>query len=224
MLRRREERELVVLETIRDGFEEELLPQEDAALVHKRVQQEKKRRAAEVIKKDFVNMMVKESSGSKEEKAKSCFLSKMGKGANNPKEEDAGRKEVTLSTGAPFSVADMRRGGKVTVRPADEIKFYCVIGKAWLEAWKKFCLAGKYEDIEFPHPPPGPISNFELLAPGSSSRIRPDLVLDQDYCVISPGVWGVLHDIYGGGPVLLREDVDIYSSHSGPKEVGTITC
>jgi len=79
-------------------------------------------------------------------------------------------------------------------------------------------------DIEFPFPSPGPINNFDVLVPGSSHEIKPNLVLDQDYSVISPGAWHVLHDIYGGGPVLQREDVNIYSSHSGSDKVGVIIC
>jgi hypothetical protein len=114
---------------------------------------------------------------------------------------------------------------KMSIRPADEIdQQYCMVSKSWLEAWKKFGLAGAYEDIEFPHLPPGPINNFDLLAPGSSQEIREHLVLDQDYCVLSPNVWSVLHDIYGGGPVLHRHDVNIYSSHSGSGKVGIIMC
>jgi hypothetical protein len=153
--------------------------------------------------------MGKETKLTKEDKAKNRILAKMGKGAKR-------------TTNVSVFIDPTFRVSNTVIRPAEEIQYYCVIGKSWLEAWKRFGLAGKYEDIEFPYPPPGPINNFELLVPGSSNDIKQDLVLDQDYYVVSPGVWHVLHDIYGGGPVLQRSDIDLYSSHSGSKKVGMI--
>lgn len=191
MLRRKTERERVVLESIRDGFEDDLLPEEDAARVKKAVQMEKRRRDLEV---------------------------------KNNLTEESNCTEVNNDTPVDFWSRMSFRRGTVAVRPVEEVKHYCVVSKLWLDAWKKFALAGQYEDIEFPTPPPGPIHNFDLLTPGSSCEVRPGLVLDQDYCVLSPGAWAVLHDTYGGGPVLLRDDVNIYSSHSGEEKVGVILC
>jgi len=187
MLRRKDERERVVLESIKDGFEDELLSEEDTIKLKKNVLNEKRRRVMDsklkVIDEDSDNFL-----------------------------RDTG-----------FTLPNLKRKN-VIVRPADEIEFYCIISKSWLDSWKKFCLSGQHEDIEYPHPPPGPISNFDLLEPGSSSEIKSNLVLEQDYCVVSPSVWSVLHDIYGGGPVLRRQEVNIYSSHSGSDKVGMIIC
>jgi hypothetical protein len=221
MQRRKEERERVVLETIRDGFEEELLPDEDAAQVMRLVQQEKKRRDVQKTKHQIVAI---EPEITQEDKVKNRILAGLGKKKKFAKKEDK-TTGVSLAAGpAAFLVSNMLKRGNIAIRPADEISYYCIISKPWLEAWKKFGLAGKFEDIEYPFPPPGPINNFELLVPGSSSDIKPQLVLDQDYCVVSPGVWDVLHDIYGGGPLLQREDVDVYSAHSGSSKVGIILC
>jgi hypothetical protein len=191
MLRRKEERERVVTESIKDGFEEELLSEEDIVKVKKIVQLERRRRELD---------------------GKLHSLIKEGSGKSVQSDDDFG---VVLSS--------LRRRN-IDIRPVDEIKYYCIISKSWLETWKRFCLSGQYEDIEYPYPLPGPINNFDLLVAGSSSDIKPNLVLEQDYCALSPGVWNVLHDIYGGGPVLCREDVNIYSSHSGSEKVGMIIC
>ena len=187
MVRRKDERERVVLESIKDGFEDELLSEEETMKVKKSVLIEKRRRFME---------------------------SKL-------KVIDEDINDISNDTG--FTLPNLKRKN-VIVRPADEIKFYCIVSKSWLDAWKKFCLSGQHEDIEYPNQPPGPISNFDLLVPGSSSEIKSNLVLEQDYCVISPGVWGVLHDIYGGGPVLRRQEVNIYSSHGEADKVGMIIC
>jgi hypothetical protein len=42
-------------------------------------------------------------------------------------------------------------------------------------------------------------------------HLKPDLHLHSDYLVVSPNVWKLLHEIYGGGPAIYREETSIYS-------------
>lgn len=137
-------------------------------------------------------------------------------------------------------VAEMRLENIIGTRSPQEVVCYCIIDKAWLEKWRKFVQAGSFEDIEFPLPPPGPISNHRLLrkdcvlrkeharflrkqgldsSPSYSfptGTVKNDDVMqelhhDVQYVAVSPGVWAVLLSIYGGGPAIFREDIDIYS-------------
>ena len=210
MLRRQKERERVVMESIQDGFEEDLLPEEDAIKIMRRVQQEKKRREFMEMESQRHHIVGNNSSIIVDKTRSKYYIENI---MNH------------ISDGVSLSALDTPSfdRGQLSIRPAEEIIFYFVISKPWLDAWKVFVLAGDFEDIEYPQPPPGPINNFDLLNPGTHNEIRADLVIDQDYCVVSPGVWNVLHDIYGGGPVLQRENINIYSSHRGSK-VGTIIC
>jgi hypothetical protein len=41
--------------------------------------------------------------------------------------------------------------------------------------------------------------------------LKPELHLHSDYLVVSPNVWKLLHEIYGGGPAIYREETSIYS-------------
>jgi hypothetical protein len=139
------------------------------------------------------------------------------------------------------SIADMCLENILGPGVAQEGAFCCILDKAWLDKWKKFVQAGSFEDIEFPLPAPGPISNHRLLRKECELRkqharflrrhgldsgavftypagvvknddIMPELHHDAQYVVVSPGVWSALLAIYGGGPAIFREDVDIYSS------------
>mmetsp|Transcript_5780 Transcript_5780/g.8800 ORF Transcript_5780/g.8800 Transcript_5780/m.8800 type:complete len:253 (-) Transcript_5780:126-884(-) len=123
------------------------------------------------------------------------------------------------------------------VRPLQDVCYCCIIHKPWLDRWRLFVQAGSHEDIEYPQSPPGPISNFRLLcrdsphrkairdasnlqSPNETTRdevvlnehLLVDLRIDYDYLVVSPGVWRVLSDMYGGGPPIFRCDVNIYGA------------
>jgi hypothetical protein len=41
--------------------------------------------------------------------------------------------------------------------------------------------------------------------------IKKNLVLNKDYRGVNKEVWILLQKIYGGGPVIAREELDIYS-------------
>jgi len=73
--------------------------------------------------------------------------------------------------------------------------------------------------------PPGPISNESLFervpqqTPGGDTTqaklitiLKSGLQVNKDYRGVNREVWTILHRMYGGGPILVREDpMDIYS-------------
>lgn len=75
--------------------------------------------------------------------------------------------------------------------------------------------------------PPGPISNDSLFVkakPTTSQstfegalqqqktlRVRKGLELNKDYRGVNKEVWQIFHRIYGGGPLIVRDEEDIYS-------------
>lgn len=89
---------------------------------------------------------------------------------------------------------------------ADSSVWYLVeIG--WLHAWKKFILNDSY--------PPGAINNRRLIEDSGSPR--PGLTAVKDYRGVNSEVWSFWHARYGGGPVLKRDKIDLYSVPDSPK-------
>jgi len=64
--------------------------------------------------------------------------------------------------------------------------------------------------------PPGPITNDDLYVKvfdgkEYSMHVREDLELNKHYRGVNKEVWQLLHRMYGGGPIIVREELDIYS-------------
>ena len=62
--------------------------------------------------------------------------------------------------------------------------------------------------------PPGPISNHDLIVKNrdKEASIKPNLKLNEDYRGVNKEVWDIFHKMYGGGPQIVRESLDIYSN------------
>jgi len=45
----------------------------------------------------------------------------------------------------------------------------------------------------------------------SNSELKPNLKLNQDYRGVNKEVWQIFQSLYGGGPTIVRETLDIYS-------------
>lgn len=66
--------------------------------------------------------------------------------------------------------------------------------------------------------PPGPISNDDLFIPPLQDspkdkplQLRPYLQMQVHYRAVNKNVWQIFHRMYGGGPLIIRRDLDIYS-------------
>lgn len=61
--------------------------------------------------------------------------------------------------------------------------------------------------------PPGPISNNKLLRKTKDNTFVPRTKLEklEDYRGVNEFVWETFERVYGGGPAITRQDLDIYS-------------
>ena len=113
-------------------------------------------------------------------------------------------------------------------------KLWFMISSEWLSQWKSF-ISNKASSLskdqvaapfkarlrvsENPRVgilPPGPISNDDLYVKMHDGKefvlqFRDDLVQNKDYRGVNREVWQIFHRMYGGGPIIVREDLDIYS-------------
>lgn len=80
-----------------------------------------------------------------------------------------------------------------------------MIDALWLTQWRKFAVENG--------PRPGPISNDRLLT--ETGEPRAGLKKKADYRGLHSKVWAGLHELYGGGPAIVRDEMDIYSAPSG---------
>ncbi len=98
-----------------------------------------------------------------------------------------------------------------------------MVSAEWLSQWKSFISnkvkQGQADTIRMSENPavgvlpPGPISNHTLFASikESSSELKSDLQLNTDYRGVNREVWQIFQSLYGGGPTIVRESLDIYS-------------
>ncbi|CAM9729376.1 unnamed protein product [Discosporangium mesarthrocarpum] len=79
-----------------------------------------------------------------------------------------------------------------------------LVAATWLSRWQAYVLAGADEDLDFPTPPPGPITNGDLVdAEGVPVENKEGVT---HYRGAAKGVWEFLLATYGGGPPLRRVD------------------
>jgi hypothetical protein len=114
---------------------------------------------------------------------------------------------------------------------ASEKPLWFMISSEWLNQWKSFVsnkisshlkVENKVENVRKSENskigilPPGPISNDDLfikLVDGKEIQtvIREGLELNKDYRGVNREVWQIFHRMYGGGPIIVRDDLDIYA-------------
>ncbi|CAN0455272.1 unnamed protein product, partial [Ectocarpus sp. 12 AP-2014] len=87
----------------------------------------------------------------------------------------------------------------------EEEKWYLMAG-TWLSRWHAYVLSGTGEDMDFPTPSPGPITNGDIV--DENLVPIPGKVAGKHYRGAMIEVWRYLHDRYGGGPVICRSDPD----------------
>ncbi len=104
-------------------------------------------------------------------------------------------------------------------------KMWFIISSEWLYHWKCFVsnrLSTRTHHYSTSYVrqsqnsligilPPGPIFNEDLFEKGRESKIKQGLELNVHYRGVNQEVWQIFHKMYGGGPVILREELDIYS-------------
>lgn len=93
----------------------------------------------------------------------------------------------------------------------DGVAWY-LIDATWVENWKRYVRADHVTDIR-DMCAPGPITNHRLLKKDSPEP-RPNLRLRSDYIGVNARVWWLFLHMHGGGPPLIREELDMYSATS----------
>ena len=96
-----------------------------------------------------------------------------------------------------------REEGDVTRLDSTKIgdgQVWYLICSDWLRRWHAFKAGGE---------PPGPITNDRLVLPDGTPRENLRKALD--YRGVNGDVWNYLFTIYGGGPVIQREVIDVYA-------------
>jgi len=106
----------------------------------------------------------------------------------------------------------LEEGGKKERKEIQAIDSQCkdsedepwyLISEKWLQQWRKFIN----DDDTLP---PGQVANNDLV--NEQGVPLPNLKPKKHYRAVKKEVWDYFISIYGGGPVIIRTSVDIYSS------------
>mmetsp|Transcript_18997 Transcript_18997/g.44303 ORF Transcript_18997/g.44303 Transcript_18997/m.44303 type:complete len:514 (-) Transcript_18997:112-1653(-) len=115
------------------------------------------------------------------------------------------------SSGSGSSARDLR---SLEDRASEEVAYikqfdtsqadlWYIVDAQWLQEWKSFVSVNKGG------PPPKAISNHRLV--DKNGVPKPGLKVVDDYRGVNEKVWEFWHKRYGGGPVIRRRVIDIYS-------------
>jgi hypothetical protein len=120
-------------------------------------------------------------------------------------------------------------------------KNWYLVSNKWIYRWKCFIQnkvtlnhlfdnktwakhIKKSENLDIGVLPPGPITNQQdlftqiALEDGTCRlQLKPNLHINIHYRAVNANVWYVLQRNYGGGPIIAREALDIYSKDMGPQ-------
>ena len=127
---------------------------------------------------------------------------------------------------------------KDSVTPPENIDTWYIVDSEWLKDWKMF-VSNRKSSTQVAAPrmslkpgvgilDPGPISNSRLVSKQKNNDFAPTEGLERgrDYRGVNEEVWNALHQIYGGGPVIRRYKLDVYSDEpvlfEEPKRVDSI--
>ena len=102
---------------------------------------------------------------------------------------------------------------KVDTTSLEDGQTWYIMSEVWLARWRSFINnEGQTDGTGRGVLPPGPVDNTRLL--GKNGKPLPNLKAAIHYRGVNERVWAFLHGIYGGGPVLRRREINIYSSPS----------
>jgi len=118
----------------------------------------------------------------------------------------SGSSEVRSSNSRmdPRALEARQQEEKEFIRQHDtpESQLWFLVDVQWLTEWKQF--------VTQKGPLPGPIDNSRLLD-RETGRPRPGLRPVDDYRGVNSSIWTFWHERYGGGPVVRRKQLNIYS-------------
>lgn len=115
--------------------------------------------------------------------------------------------QAVAAAASPRAIEARQAEEKDFIRQHDtpEAQLWFLVDVRWLTEWKQFVTAKG--------PLPGPIDNSRLLD-RQTGRPRSGLRPVDDYRGVNSSIWNFWHSRYGGGPVVRRKQLDIYSSEA----------
>jgi ubiquitin carboxyl-terminal hydrolase 20/33 len=109
--------------------------------------------------------------------------------------------------------AEQREVAAIDRRYITSGEVWFIISAEWLSRWRQFTSGG---------PRPGPVDNTCLLVE-ATGRPRPNLERTKHYRALVPDVWDYFVQHYGGGPPIIRQELDIYAKPvAAPKRLGKL--
>mmetsp|Transcript_2570 Transcript_2570/g.5654 ORF Transcript_2570/g.5654 Transcript_2570/m.5654 type:complete len:896 (+) Transcript_2570:110-2797(+) len=97
-----------------------------------------------------------------------------------------------------------------------EGKYWYLVDATWVNNWKRYVRGDMATNVADAITP-GQITNHRLFEK-DGSKVRPELRLRNDYIGVNARVWWLFMHIHGGGPVICREELDIYSAECKAEE------
>jgi ubiquitin C-terminal hydrolase len=119
-----------------------------------------------------------------------------------------------------------RRRERTRITEVDSTKVppgqvWYLMSEWWLARWRAFINnTGGTDGTGRGVLPPGPIDNARLL--GKNGKPLPNLRSIVHYRGVNVHVWNFLHRIYGGGPCVTREEINIYTEQAAPAVAGQL--
>lgn len=95
----------------------------------------------------------------------------------------------------------------------DQGDYWYLIDATWVNKWRRYMSDDHVADIAEAFVP-GPVRNDRLFENG---KVRSNLRLKLNFLGINARVWWVFMHVHGGGPVICRKELDIYSAEGCPQ-------
>jgi len=106
---------------------------------------------------------------------------------------------------------------KYDTKDTGEGTYWYLVDALWVNKWKRYVRAEHvtaFEDMSSP----GSITNERLFDKDDPNKPRANLRLRIDYIGVNARVWWLFMHVHGGGPVICRQELDIYSQECRPEK------
>jgi len=85
-----------------------------------------------------------------------------------------------------------------------------LVNVLWVNEWKRYVRGERVHSVQ-DMCAPGPISQAHLFDKEDPQKLRKNLRLKLDYIGVNARVWSLFMHVHGGGPAIVRDELDMYS-------------
>eukprot|EP00930_Biecheleria_cincta_P101498 TRINITY_DN9314_c0_g1_i1.p1 TRINITY_DN9314_c0_g1~~TRINITY_DN9314_c0_g1_i1.p1 ORF type:complete len:920 (-),score=147.92 TRINITY_DN9314_c0_g1_i1:275-2944(-) len=152
--------------------------------------------------------------------SRSLFQSLVGKYGGGPEIsslEVCPRCQVFLSAYNTRKQFEYELVTKYDTKDTGDGEAWYLVDALWVNSWKQYVKSEQIHDIREACAP-GRITNERLFETEDPSALKPKLRLRLDYIGVNARVWWLFMHAHGGGPAIVREDLDAYSQTSRPEK------